>query len=102
MISLRQKLTEIFIKNKILSEDDINLALRIQKEQGGRLSEILIKLNLIDEKNLMSVLSQGLGLPLITLSRFTIDPKVIKLIPKQTAKHYQIIPISKIGNTLTL
>lgn len=102
MISLRQKLTEIFIKNKILNEDDINLALRIQKEQGGRLSEILIKLNLIDEKNLISALSQGLGLPLITLSRFTIDPKVIKLIPKQTAKHYQIIPISKIGNTLTL
>ena len=102
MISLRQKLTEIFIKNKILSEDDINLALRIQKEQGGRLSEILIKLNLIDEKNLISALSQGLGLPLITLSRFNIDPKVVKLIPKQTAKHYQIIPISKIGNTLTL
>ena len=102
MISLRQKLTEIFIKNKILTQDDINLALRIQKEQGGRLSEILIKLNLIDEKNLMSVLSQGLGLPLITLSRFTIDPQVLKLIPKDAAKHYQIIPISLIGNTLTL
>ncbi|MDD5006078.1 MAG: ATPase, T2SS/T4P/T4SS family [Candidatus Omnitrophica bacterium] len=102
MISLRQKLTEIFIKNKVLSEDDINLALRVQKEQGGRLSEILIKLNLIDEKNLMSALSQGLGLPLIALSRFTIDPQVLKLIPKHTAKHYQIIPISKIGNTLTL
>ena len=102
MISLKQKLTEILIKNKILNEDDINLALRIQKEQGGRLSEILIKLKLIDEKNLVSALSQGLGLPLISLSRFTIDPQVLKLIPKQTAKHYQIVPISKIGNTLTL
>ena len=102
MTSLRQRLTEIFIKNKILSEDDINLALRVQREQGGRLSEILIKLNLIDEKNLMLALSQGLGLPPISLSRFNVDPEVLKLLPKNTAKHYQIIPISKIGNTLTL
>lgn len=102
MTSLRERLTEILIKNKILTEDDINLALRVQKEQGGRLSEILIKLNLIDEKNLMLVLSQGLGFPPISLSRFTIDPQVIKLIPKNTARHYQIIPISKIGDTLTL
>jgi len=102
MTSLRERLIEILINNKILSEDDINLALRVQKEQGGRLSDILIKLNLIDEKNLMSALSQGLGLPLINLSRFTIDREVLKLIPKNTAKHYQVIPISKIGNTLTL
>ncbi|MDD5618242.1 MAG: ATPase, T2SS/T4P/T4SS family [Candidatus Omnitrophica bacterium] len=102
MTSLRDRLTEILIKNKILSQDDINLALRIQKEQGGRLSEILTKLHLIDEKTLMSVLSQGLGLPLINLTRFTIDREVLKLVPKQTAKHYQIIPVSKIGNTLTL
>ncbi len=102
MTSLRQRLTEIFIKNKILTEDDINLALRVQKEEGGRLSEILIKLNLIDEKNLMSALSQGLGLPPITLSRIIIDPEVLKLVPKDTARHYQIIPISKIGKTLTL
>ncbi|MFC1709870.1 GspE/PulE family protein, partial [Candidatus Omnitrophota bacterium] len=47
-------------------------------------------------------LSQGLGLPPISLSRFTVDPQVLKLIPKNTAKHYQIIPISKIGQTLTL
>lgn len=102
MTSLRQRLTEIFVKNKILNEDDINLALRVQKEEGGRLSEILIKLNLIDEKDLVFALSQGLGLPPIALSRFTVDSEVLKLVPKNTAKHYQIIPISKIGNTLTL
>lgn len=102
MTSLREKLTEIFIENKILTQDDLNLALRLQKEQGGRLSEILIKLHLIDEKELVSALSQGLGLPPIVLSRYTIDSQVLKLIPKHTAKHYQIIPISKIGNTLTL
>jgi type IV pilus assembly protein PilB len=102
MTSLRQRLTEILIKNHILTEDELNLALRVQKEEGGRLSDILIKLRLIDEKNLMMVLSQGLGLPPISLSRFSVDPEVTKLIPKGTARHYQIIPISKIGDTLTL
>lgn len=102
MTSFREKLTEILIKNKILNQDDINLALRVQKEEGGRLSEILIKLNLIDEKNLMLALSEGLGLATISLSRFTIDSQILNLIPKNIAKQYLIIPISKIGNSLTL
>lgn len=102
MIHLRERLSEIFIKNKILTQDDIDLALRVQKEEGGKLRDILIKLNLIDEKNLVLALSQGLGLPSINLTHFTFDPNVIKLIPKHIAKQYLVVPISRIGNTLTL
>lgn len=102
MIHLRERLSEILIKNKFLTQDDITLALRVQKEEGGKLKDILVRLHLIDEKNLVLALSQGLGLPTINLSRFSIDTRVITLIPKNVAKQYLIIPISKIGNTLTL
>jgi len=102
MISIKERLVETFIKNKLLTEDDIKLALQVQKEQGGRLSEVLIKLNLINEKDLAYALSQGLGLPVINLSRYSIDAKVLKLISKETAKQYQIIPISKMSDILTL
>lgn len=102
MIHLRERLSEILIKNKFLTQDDIDLALHVQKEEGGRLKDILVRLHLVDEKNLVFALSQGLGLPTINLARFSIDTRVINLIPKNIAKQYLIIPISRIGNTLTL
>ena len=102
MSSLRERLQEILIKNKLISEDDLKLALQVQKEHGGKLSDCLVKLNLINEKDLLIALSEGLGFPPISLSRFKIEPEVLKLITKDLAKHYQIIPVAKMGKTLTV
>src|SRR5512135_1228692 len=102
MISLRERLQEILIKNKLISADDLKLALQVQKEHGGKLSDVLVKLNLINEKDLLMALSEGLGFPPISLTRFKIEPEVLKLIPKEMAKHYQIIPVAKMGKTLTV
>ena len=102
MSSLRERLQEILIKNKLISEDDLKLALQVQKEQGGRLSDCLVKLSLISEKDLLVALSEGLGFPPISLARFKIDSDVLKLISKDMAKHYQILPVAKMGHTLTV
>lgn len=102
MGSLRERLQEILIKNKLISEDDLKLALQVQKEHGGKLSDCLVKLNLINERDLLIALSEGLGFPPISLSRFKIEPEVLKLIPKEMAKHYQILAVAKMGRTLTV
>ena len=92
----------MLIKNKLLSQKDLDKALEVQKEKGGRLSDILIKLNLINENDLAIVLSRSLGLPPLDLARVKIDPEVIKIIPKEIAAYYQIIPVSQIGSSLTI
>lgn len=102
MISLKERLNEILISNKLLTEEQLGQALEIQKEKGGRLSDIIVDLNFVKEGELISILSEGLGLPLIDLKRFKIDPEVVKIIPYTTAHHYQIIPISRMGDTITL
>ena len=102
MILLKDRLTDLLINNKLLTKEQLNLALKIQKDKGGRLSDIVVEQKFIKESDLMSVLSQGLGLPLIDLRRFKIDDQVINIIPAQVARHYQIIAISKIADTITL
>jgi type IV pilus assembly protein PilB len=102
MLSLKDRLTEILIHNKLITQDQLNSALEVQREKGGRLSDIIVDLKFIRENELISILSEGLGLPLIDLKRFKIDPEVVKLIPVDIASHYQIIPVSKIGDTITL
>jgi type IV pilus assembly protein PilB len=102
MVSLKDRLTEIFINNKLITQAQLDVALLVQKEKGGRLSDIIVALKFIKENELVSTLSEGLGLPLIDLKRFKIDPELVKIIPVNIARHYQMVPLSKMGNTVTL
>ncbi len=102
MVSLKERLTEILINNKLITQEQLENALLVQREKGGRLSDIIISLKFIKENELVTTLSEGLGLPLIDLKRFKIDPEVVKIIPVNIARHYQIIPVSKMGDTVTL
>lgn len=102
MISLKDRLTEILINNKLLTQEQLDKALGLQKEKGGKLSDIITDLKFIKEDELVLTLSEGLGLPLIDLRRFKIDQDIVKIIPVNIARHYQIIPVSKMGDTITL
>ncbi len=99
---LREKILKTLKDSSLISEENIDKALEIQKEKGGGLGEILINLGLIDEKSLLFILSKDLGIPPIELSRFKILPKVIELIPAVYARKYKVIPVGKLGNALTV
>ena len=99
---LKEKLTKILIDKRLIKEADIEKARQVQKDKGGSLSDILVNLGFISKNDLMVVLSEELGMPPINLTRFKIEPSVIKLIPRKVARHYKILPISKMGDTLTL
>src|SRR3989338_10305582 len=102
MFSLKERLQQILLRDNIITQPDLEKALAEQKKSGGELSKILVKLKLIDEKALAMLLSEGLGIPPMDIFRLKIDPEVFKLIPQEKALQYQIMPISKIGKTLTL
>ena len=102
MVSLKERLTEILIHNRLITQEQLNEALELQKKKGGKLSDIIVELQFIKESDLISTLSEGLGFPLIDLKRFKIDPEVIKIFPVEIARHYQIIPVSKMGDSITL
>ena len=102
MASLKDRLTELLVNNKLITQEQLNKALEIQTQKGGRLSDIIVESGFIKEDQLISTLSEGLGLPLIDLKKFNIDIEIVKLIPVDIARHYQIIPVSKMGDTVTL
>jgi len=102
MASLKDRLTEILVSNKLLSPEQLNQALEIQREKGGGLTEAIVNLGFAKENELIAALSEGLGFPLIDLRRFKIDFEVAKLIPVEIARNFQIIAISKMGDTITV
>ena len=94
------RLGELLVRNKLISEGQLVKALEDQKVQGGRLGASLIKLGFLKEEELSAFLSRQYGVPSINLQEFEIDPAVIRLVPAEVAQKYQIIPINRAGSTL--
>jgi type IV pilus assembly protein PilB len=93
---------ELLIKENFITSEQLDEALKHQRQHGGRLGSILITLGYVDDDDITSVLSRQYGVPSINLSYFEIDPSVIKLIPIETAQKYLVVPLSRVGSTLTI
>ncbi len=96
----RDRLGEILVQEDLISPEQLETALAEQKVSGGRLSYHLSKLGYLEESELADILSRQYGVPSINLSEFTIDPEVIKLVPREIADKYKCVPISKADNSL--
>ncbi|MCK4249311.1 MAG: Flp pilus assembly complex ATPase component TadA, partial [Candidatus Omnitrophica bacterium] len=99
---LKQRLSDLLIKNNLITEEQLKTAIDTQRQKGGQLSGIFVELGFITEKDLVRILSQEFKMPPINLSRINIDPKVVQIIPVQIARFYQTLPISLLKNQLTL
>ncbi|MBU0469407.1 MAG: Flp pilus assembly complex ATPase component TadA [Candidatus Omnitrophica bacterium] len=102
MASFKDRLKEILIRDELITAKELEKALLEQKRAGGELSKILVEMNFVSQDQLTQVLSESLELPLIKIVSFNISPDVIQTIPKDIAIKYQIIPVSLLGDQLTL
>ncbi len=96
------KLGEILVRENLVTPQQLREALDYQRASGGRLGSNLVKLGMISDDVITAVLSRQYGVPSINLDLFQIDDDVIRLISQEVALKYTILPISKVGATLTL
>ncbi|HLA09406.1 MAG TPA: type IV-A pilus assembly ATPase PilB [Pyrinomonadaceae bacterium] len=96
------KLGEILVRENLLSPQNLREALDYQREHGGRLGQNLIKLGLVTDDMITAVLSRQYGIPSVNLELFQIDESVLRLIPQEVSQKYSVLPLSRVGATLTL
>ncbi len=96
------KLGEILVKESLITAEQLKQALEHQRANGGRLGNSLVKLGFLSDDEVTAVLSRQYGVPSINLAYFEVDPNVIKLVPMETAMKYQVLPLSRVGSSLTL
>src|ERR1700747_1398563 len=99
---MSQRLGDLLVKEKIITPEQLEQANKVQKESRCRLASALVKLGFLSDEDVTNFLSRQYGVPAINLSYFEIDPAVVKLIPYETAKRYQILPLSRVGASLTI
>ncbi len=96
------KLGEILVRENLISPQHLREALEYQREHGGRLGFNLVKLGLVSDDMITAVLSRQYGIPSVNLELFQIDASVLRLIPQEVAQKYSVLPLSRVGATLTL
>ncbi|OFW16042.1 MAG: type IV-A pilus assembly ATPase PilB [Acidobacteria bacterium RIFCSPLOWO2_12_FULL_66_10] len=96
------RIGELLLKEKRISAEQLQEALNYQRSNGGKLGANLVKLGYVKDEEITALLSKQYGVPSIALSQFEIDAAVIKLVPAETARKYQIVPLSRAGATLTI
>ena len=96
------KLGEILVRENLISPQHLRQALDYQREHGGRLGFNLVKLGLVSDDTITAILSRQYGIPSVNLDLFDIDDSVLRLIPQEVAQKYSVLPLSRVGATLTL
>jgi type IV pilus assembly protein PilB len=100
---MSQRLGDLLVKEKVITPEQLEQAMKAQKDApNSRLGGILVKLGFLTDEDVTNFLSRQYGVPAINLSFFEIDSAVVKLIPHDTAKRYQILPLSRVGASLTI
>ncbi len=99
-----RNLGDILIEQRIISHDQLKIALTEQKKTQLPLNKILVTSGFVSEAVMRDLLSQSLGQTSVDLSKIVVDHEVIKLVPKALAYRYTLLPISfdKTANTLTV
>ncbi|MDY6911789.1 MAG: ATPase, T2SS/T4P/T4SS family [Chloroflexota bacterium] len=97
-----KSLGDILVKSNLLYLEQLEGALETQRKEGKDLGEVLIEQSLITSDQLAMALSIQLNMPLIDLKRHVIQPKALQMIPVETAKEYNLIPLDIIGNSLVV
>jgi type IV pilus assembly protein PilB len=96
------KLGELLLKENMVTPQQLQEALGHQKRNGGKLGKAFVTLGYVRDEEITSLLSRQYGVPSINLDHFEVDPAIIKIIPAETARKYQILPLSRSGATLTI
>src|SRR6202171_3669939 len=96
------RIGELLLKEKLITPEQLQSALTQQKANGGKLGYNLVKMGFVKDEQITALLSKQYGVPSINLAQFKIDPTIVKLVPTETARKYQIIPLSRSGSTLTI
>src|SRR6476660_3713175 len=96
------RLGEILLREGLVTREQLAQALAEQKNSKHRLGYVLVKLGLVQELEITKVLARQYRMPAVDLSRFDVDPKIIKLVPADLATKSVVLPLKREGRTLTV
>ncbi|AZT90865.1 type II secretion system protein GspE [Caldicellulosiruptor changbaiensis] len=92
-INERKRIGELLLDAGIITRQQLDEALQIQKKTGKKIGEILVEKGYVTEDEILEVLEFQLGIPHVKLDQYVIDPEVINMVSESIARRHTLIPI---------
>ncbi|MCH7562267.1 MAG: type IV-A pilus assembly ATPase PilB [Gemmatimonadetes bacterium] len=96
------RLGDLFVREKLINGEQLQDALRDARDNGTRVGFSLVKLGFVAEEELTRMLSKQYRVPAVDLDKVKVDDKVIKVIDGDVAYKHLVLPLRKVGRTLTV
>ena len=95
-------LGELLVERGVINHEQLSISIKDQKDKGGLLGEVLVRLKFATEKDIAQALTAQYGFPYLPLANYEIDKEVISSVPENICRKFNLVPIDKIGKSLTL
>jgi len=99
---MRLHIGELLLKENAVFPWQLQDAQNYQEQKGGTLGRALVSLGFVKGEEIAGLLARQYGVPSIDLDASTVDPAIIKLVPEEMARTYEVLPLSRCGATLTV
>lgn len=99
---VQQQLGELLIAGNLLTREQLEEALAVQKEKGGLIGQILVSLGHTSEEAIARALTMQYGFAYLPLAGYEIDRDVAAIIPEEVARRHGLIAVDRVGKVLTV
>ncbi len=100
--SSMDRLGTILLREGLITQDQLDGALHDSRANNTRLGYSLIKLGFILEEDLTRMLSRQFRVPAVDIIKVAVDPRILKLVPSDIAHKHLVLPLRRVGRTLTV
>ncbi len=102
MSSFKERIATVLLSQEIATKEQLDAVMAEASKNGKSFARLLIDRKIITESKLTELLSKELGIPLISLAKYKIDPAVARIIPERLARQYNLIALTKFGERLVV
>jgi len=102
MSSFKTRLANILVSQKLVTKEQAESLAAEAASNGKNFARLLVDREILSESKLTELLSRELNIPMISLSKFRLDPALARLVPERMARQYNVIPLSKFGERLVV
>lgn len=96
------RLGEILVQHNLISPEQLDEALRLQRESGAFLGQVLVELGLTTETDLSGFMSKHCKVPYMSLLDYLVDSTMLQHLPREVCLTHRVLPIDKLGSNLTV
>ncbi|MFC4258402.1 GspE/PulE family protein [Marinobacter lacisalsi] len=94
------RIGDLLVQNEVITDQQLQTALKEQKNSGRKLGRTLIDLGYVEEDSLLNILSRQLEVPFVQLRNYQFDQNLVKKLPEALARRFRSIVLAEQGGEL--